>query len=234
MEESHLRAKILEAFTNPSDANTFEIVDETFLLSTKSGRNSKILVTTDLSSTDDLHKVFLRSSFSQLLKAQDELQTSGVQISVLKEQLDTLENALLNLTDEKERQEEALFRKFALLLNAKKKKIKELRKELYPDEKGEFDESDEEPLRKRCSSGSESSSSTELQKKPKRKSLQLLEPGSDTDNSDNDFSAQTQVMDVLPKRVKLDDVVGNQNSSPQPGTSAEEQTQTSQELLEML
>lgn len=248
MEESDLRAKILEAFTNPSDANTFEIVDETFLLSTKSGRNSKILVTTELRTTNDLHKVFLNSSFSQLLKAQDELQTSNQQISVLKEQLEILENEILNLTDEKERQENSVFKNFALLLNTKKQKIKDLRKELYPEEKGEFDESDEEPLKKRCSYDSDSEyeepkspqrkSSQPLESltpdKPKRKSLQLLERGSDDDDSDNDFTAQTQVMDVLPKRVKLDDA-GNRNINTQPGTSKGQQlSQTSQELLEML
>ncbi|KAL5292758.1 hypothetical protein ACFFRR_011493 [Megaselia abdita] len=241
LEESDLRSKVFEAFTNPTDANTFEIVDDNFLLSTKSGRNSKILISTDLKQTKDLHQIFLLGSMTELQKTQDQLKASNEQLSTLTEQFETLENEMLHLIDAKERVEIEACKKFTRLLNSKKQKIKELRKELYPDEEGEFDESDDEPLKRRESVSSDSDSEYEVPKPdvkpPKRKSLKLVE--SVSDDSDNDFTALTQVMDILPKRVKLDDAIllsSQRNESPQPGTSNENPptSQTSQDLLEML
>lgn len=196
----------------------------------------------DLKATKNLHKVFLLGSMKELQKTQEELQSANEQVSIFKEQVDILENEMLNLTDEKVSQEKETFKKFMLLLNSKKQKIKELRKELYPDEEGDFDESDDEPLKKSIMSDSETDCEEEP-KTPKRKSLQLLRSD---DDSEDDFAALTQKLQhipaigLFPKRVKLDDdVTQNRNGSPKPGTSKEQQEfssqpQTSQDLLEML
>lgn len=235
MEVGDLRSKVYKLLTEPqNDFTTFEIIDANFRLSTKSERNSNIktLVATDLEFAEDLEKKFLLATISELQNAQEELKFSKNETTMLKEQLEILEQEMTNLTDEKVKQEEDLLSKFTLLLNSKKSKIKELRKELCPEDEHEhFSDSDDESLK---SPSSDSNSDSEMSVVSKRKSFEM-----ECSQSDDDFSAQTQVLNVLPKRVKLDDSL-TRDASPQPGSSkellncSEIRKETSQDLLEML